>query len=387
MAWTAMRRFLATEPASGVVLLAAAGLAVALSNSPLRSLYDALLAIPLQVRLGALDLAKPLSLWINDGLMAIFFLLVGLEIKREIAEGQLSRPSQAALPVIGALGGMIMPALVYLAINRGMADNLGGWAIPAATDIAFALGVLALLGRAAPPSLKIFLTALAILDDLGAIVIIALFYTADLSPAALTTAAAAIALLLLFNRLGVTRFGPYMLVGILLWVAVLKSGVHATLAGVVLALCVPLRAEGGASPLHRLEHILQPWVAFGIMPVFAFANAGVPLGGVGLTDLADPLPLGIALGLFIGKQAGVLAFCWAAIRLGLAGLPPGADWRQFHGAALLTGIGFTMSLFIGNLAFDRPDQLAAIRLGVLGGSLLAAISGYLVLKMAARRKR
>lgn len=372
------------EAAGGVLLMLAAAAALLLDNSPLSWLYDALLATPVVVQVGALLLDKPLLLWINDGLMAVFFFLIGLEIKRELLTGRLSTWDHAALPAIAALGGMVVPALIYVAFNHGDPAALNGWAIPAATDIAFALGVMALLGSRVPVALKIFLLALAILDDLGAIVIIAIFYTADLSLASLAIAGACTAVLAGLNFAGVRRIAPYVLVGLVMWVCVLKSGVHATLAGVVIALTIPLRVPGGdqASPLHRLEQELHPWVAFLVMPVFAFANAGVALGGLALADLLAPIPLGIALGLFLGKQLGVFGFAWLATRAGICRLPQGVNWLQIYGTSLLAGIGFTMSLFIGTLAFPDPDHAAAVRLGVLSGSTLSALAGYLVLRLA-----
>ena len=379
----AIREFLRHESASGVILMLAAVLALVFDNSPLAWLYDGLLDTPLAIQVGALKIAKPLLLWINDGLMAIFFLLVGLEIKREVLEGELSSIDKAALPAVAAVGGMAMPAAVFVAINWGNAETLKGWAIPAATDIAFALGILALLGTRVPLALKVFLLALAIIDDLGAIVIIALFYTDGLSTTALSLAAIGIVGLILLNRLGVTRLTPYVLVGIFMWVCVLKSGVHATLAGVALAFAIPLRVKGNAetAPLRLLEHELHPWVAYGVMPIFAFANAGVPLGGLSFADLLAPLPLGIAAGLFIGKQVGVMSFVWIAVRVGLCRLPPGISWAQIYGVALLAGIGFTMSLFIGTLAFEDPSQASGVRLGVLCGSITSAICGYLLLRL------
>jgi len=384
-----IREFLRMEAAGGVLLVIAAVLALLLANSPAGGLYVALLDTPVVVQVGALTLAKPLLLWVNDGLMAIFFLLVGLEIKREVMEGELSTPARAALPGIAALGGMAVPAAVYLALAGGDPAAARGWAIPAATDIAFAVGVLALLGNRAPASLKVFLLALAILDDLGAIVIIALFYTAELSPVSLALAAVGLAGLVALNRMGVVRLAGYVLLGIFLWVCVLKSGVHATLAGVALAFAIPLRTGGprGASPLHTVEHALHPWVVYGILPVFAFANAGVSLAGLSVDALFAPVPLGIALGLFLGKQAGVMGATWAAIRLGVGALPAGATWMQFYGMALLTGIGFTMSLFIGGLAFTDEGYGVAVRIGVLSGSLLSAVAGYVVLRFIAVRRR
>ena len=333
--------------------------------------------------IGAFVIDKPLLLWINDGLMAVFFFLVGLEIKRELLEGELSTWRTAALPAFAAIGGMAVPAFVYLAINSGSPETLDGWAIPAATDIAFALGVLALLGPRVPTALKVFLLALAILDDLGAIVIIAAFYTADLSLASLGIAGVGATVLLAMNLLGVTRPSLYIVIGVAIWAAVLKSGVHATLAGVLVALMVPLNASDRAkSPLLSLEHGLKPWVAYMIMPAFAFANAGVTLEGVSLADLLSPVPLGIALGLFFGKQIGIMAFAWASVRFGISSLPKGTTWPQIYGVALIAGIGFTMSLFIGTLAFSDPALTNAVRLGVLCGSLLSGIAGYLLLRNA-----
>jgi len=374
--------FFEHQAAGGIVLMLAAVLALGLDNSPLAWAYDALLKTPVVVQIGALELNKPLLLWINDGLMAIFFFLVGLEIKREIFEGRLSNMRQAGLPILAAIGGMVVPALIFIALNVDDPSALKGWAIPAATDIAFALGVLALLGPRVPPALKVFLLALAIIDDLGAIIIIALFYTSQLSVSVLGVAAIGIAVLAYMNYRNVTRVVPYLLVGLVVWVCVLKSGVHATLAGVAVALFIPLRAtnDEGHSPLKEMEHGLAPWVAFGIMPIFAFANAGVSLQGLALSDLLAGIPLGIALGLFVGKPLGIMAFVWAGVKLGIARLPDGVSWMQIYGVSLLAGIGFTMSLFIGTLAFSDPEHAAAVRIGVLAGSVLSAIVGALVLK-------
>lgn len=380
-----LQGFLKQQSAGGVLLLIAAALALWIENSPLAWLYDALLGTPVEVRVGALQVAKPLLLWINDGLMAVFFLLIGLEVKREILEGDLSTPAQILLPGVGAVGGMLVPALFYVALNRGDPVAMNGWAIPTATDIAFALGVLAVLGPRVPPALRVFLMALAIFDDLGAIIIIALFYSGDLSTPSLMIAAVAVAGLLVLNLVGVTRLAPYVLVGILLWVAVLKSGVHATLAGVVLGFAIPLRdrRDPNHSPLRHLEHELHPWVAFFVVPLFAFANAGVSLEGLSLQSLLAPVPLGIATGLFLGKQVGVMLFCGALIRLGLARLPEGATWLGFYGVAVLCGIGFTMSLFVASLAFEHVGVGAPIadRLGILLGSGLSAVVGFLILRL------
>lgn len=378
------REFLRLESASGIVLMGAAVLALLLDNSPLSPLYTALFDMPVSVRIGDFAIAKPLLLWINDGLMAVFFLLIGLELKREMLAGELANAAQATLPAIAALGGMIVPSAIYAAINWGDPARIHGWAIPAATDIAFALGVLALLGQRVPIALKIFLTAVAIFDDLGAIVIIAFFYSADLSLTSFIAAAIGAVVLLILNRAGVTRLGPYILVGVALWVAVLKSGVHATLAGVVIALAIPLRArdEDGHAPLERLEHRLHPWVAFGILPLFALANAGVSFDGLSLKALTEPVPLGIALGLFLGKQLGIFLTVWLARTSGVASPPANATWPQVYGVSLLAGIGFTMSLFIGTLAFADPRYATDVRLGVLTGSLLSAVAGYVVLRLA-----
>ena len=379
------RQFIDSEAASALPLLVAAIAALVLANSPLAGAVNGILKTRLGIEWGPVSLAKPLLLWINDGLMAVFFLLVGLEIKRELMEGALSQPSQVALPVAGALGGMAVPALVYLFIARSDPAALHGWAIPAATDIAFSLGVLAALGNRVPLSLKVFLTTLAIVDDLGAIIIIAIFYTHDLSTLALSFAALFIVALGLLNRFGVRRLAPYLVVGFLLWVSVLKSGVHATLAGVVLAMFIPLRSAGEADekrPAIWLEHVIKPWSAWFIMPVFAFANAGLPLAGLSLASLMAPVPLAIAGGLFLGKQLGIVLGAAALILPGIAAMPRGATWRGLYGVAILGGIGFTMSLFIGSLAFpDDAVRESQVRLGVLAGSLLSAVSGYLVLRL------
>jgi Na+:H+ antiporter, NhaA family len=369
------------EAAGGLVLVVAALVALLASNSPLERLYDGFLDTPVGVRVGPLAIDKPLLLWINDGLMAIFFFLVGLEIKRELLRGELSTFGQAILPAVAALGGMVAPAVIYIAVTAEDPAALRGWAIPAATDIAFAVGVLALLGPRIPASLKIFLLALAIIDDLGAIIIIALFYTEQLSLTSLALAAAGIAVLVALNLRGVTRLAPYALVGLLIWVCVLKSGVHATLAGVVVALAIPIASKGDGDPslLEQLEESLHPWVAFAVLPLFAFANAGVSLQGMSLDKLLEPIPLGIAAGLFAGKMIGIFGATWIAVMGGLAGKPEGATWPQILGVAILGGIGFTMSLFIGMLAFPDPAQAAPLRLGVLAGSLMSALVGYAVL--------
>ena len=382
--------FLRLESASGIILLIAAILAMLVVNSPARPLYDALLGTPVEIRVGTFEIAKPLLLWINDGLMAVFFFLIGLEIKREFLAGELSDRSRVVLPFIAALGGMLIPAVIYASINWGDATAIKGWAIPSATDIAFALGVLALLGSRIPQALKIFLMALAIIDDLGAIIIIALFYTADLSLTALLIAAGAMIVLFILNRRGVLSLAPYLIIGMVFWAAVLKSGVHATLAGVITAFFIPFRKEEGASQtqLEMLEHDLHPSVVFGILPLFAFANAGIPLAAMTLDSLLHPVPLGVALGLFFGNQIGVFGFSWCAIKLGIAKLPQEVTWLQLYGVGALCGIGFTMSLFIGSLAFEQggPDITVDDRLGILIGSIAAGIVGYLILRLAPERQ-
>jgi NhaA family Na+:H+ antiporter len=378
-----VRDFLRLEAAGGILLFLGALAALLCANSGLAALYAGLLDTPVAVRVGAFEIAKPLLLWINDGLMAVFFLLVGLELKREALEGQLSRPSQIALPAIAAAGGMLVPGLVYAWLNWGDPVTMRGWAIPTATDIAFAVGVLALLGTRVPPALKLFVLTLAILDDLGAILVIALFYTAGLDYLALGVAAAAACALALLNYRGVTATQPYLFVGLVLWAAILKSGVHATLAGVVLAMFIPLRCEAPEPPLRQMERELHSVVSFGILPLFAFANSGVSLEGVGLSTLLDKAPAGIAAGLFAGKLVGVFGASWLAVRLGLGRLPEGLHWLHLVGAALLCGIGFTMSLFIASLAFQGESaQLAvASRLGILLGSAVAGVGAYLVLRL------
>ena len=385
-------KFIHLESSSGIVLIFAAILALLISNSSLSSYYSSFLKTEFIVGFGDSVFAKPVILWINDGLMAIFFLLVGLEIKREFLEGELNSRAKAILPVIAALGGMIVPAVIYIFINRHNQIALHGWAIPAATDIAFALGILSLLGSRIPQSLKILLTAIAILDDLGAILIIAIFYTTDLSFISLGWAMFCIAFLFLLNRLHIKSFIPYALVGIVLWIFVLKSGIHATLSGVIIAMAYPIRTadQPNRSPLRKLEHTLHPWVAFGVMPLFAFANAGVPLAGFSFKTLLESIPLGIAMGLFFGKQIGIFTASWLAIKFNIAAMPSNATWSDLYGIAILCGIGFTMSLFIGTLAFSHLPEIkyqAYIRLGVLTGSLLSGVAGYLVLYVLTRDRR
>lgn len=370
------------EVQSGLLLLTATAVALILANSAGVGLYQELLSIPVQVRVGALDIDKSLLLWINDGLMAMFFLMVGLEIKREVVHGHLSSLRKLALPGFAAIGGMVVPAIIYASLNWHDPVLLQGWAIPSATDIAFALGVLALLGSRVPPALKAFVLALAVMDDLGAVIIIALFYTSQLSVLSLSVAAAATSVLVLLNVLGVRRIAIYMVVGVVLWISVLKSGVHATLAGVVIALAMPVRHDAdGHSPAESLEHALHPWVAFFIVPVFAFANAGVSLQGVGAEVFSNSVFQGIFLGLVLGKQLGIFAFSWLCVRLGWATLPENTSYRQLYGAAVLCGIGFTMSLFISSLAFQHSGSSVELvdRLAVLMASILSACLGYAVL--------
>jgi len=377
----AIRKFLALEAAGGVLLAGAALVAIILANSPLDFVYTRFLDIPVEVRIGRFDVDKPLLLWINDGLMAVFFFRVGLELKHEMLEGELSSGAQVMLPALAAAGGMALPAAIYAWINWGDPLTLPGWAIPAATDIAFALGVLSLLGKRVPGSLKVFLMALAVLDDVGAIVIIALFYTDNLSPASLLIAGVALAILLALNRSGAQRASSYILVGVVLWASLLKSGVHATLAGVALAFFIPRTAA------HRLEQDLHAPVTYAILPLFAFANAGLALKGISLASFFQPLPLGIVSGLVIGKTLGVFGVTFLAVRLGLASMPAGAGWGSLFGLAMLCGIGFTMSLFIGGLAFEGLGLEYAnfTRLGILGGSLISALGGYALLHATLRK--
>jgi len=378
-----LKDFLKLESASGLILIVATVVALIFANTPLDHIYELFLSTQVGVQVGALEISKPLLLWINDGLMAVFFFLIGLELKRELIEGELSDPKQIVMPAAGAVGGMLIPALVYVFFNQGDDVALAGWAIPAATDIAFALGILAMLGNRVPVALKVFLVSLAIIDDIGAIIIIALFYTSELAVESLVVAAFAVAMLAFLNFRGVVKIVPYILVGLVLWVSVLKSGVHATLAGVVLAFFIPLKIknENGKSPAKELEHDLHSSVAFVIVPIFAFANAGVDLRGMSLERFLDPVPIGIALGLFAGKQIGVFGFAWLVIKLGWAKLPNNVNWKQLYGVATLCGVGFTMSLFIGSLAFEQTGEnnLFDDRLGILFGSFMSAVVGYLVL--------
>jgi NhaA family Na+:H+ antiporter len=386
----AVKEFLKLESAGGLLLMAATALALVAANSPFVDFYNAFLDAPVDVRVGAIEVAKPALLWINDGLMAVFFFLIGLELKREFLEGELSNWRQVALPAIGALGGMIVPMAVYVSLNYANPAALRGWAIPAATDIAFAVGVLALLGSRVPLSLKVFLTSLAIFDDVGAILIIALFYTDKLVASALFFAGVMVALLLFLNLRGVTKKAPYIIIGTALWLAVLKSGIHATIAGVILAFFIPLRPEtpGGPSPLREMEHDLHSTVSYGILPLFAFANAGIALEGVRLSSLLHPLPLGIAAGLFLGKQAGVFLFSWLAVKMKMAQPLESVGWKSFYGVSVLCGIGFTMSLFIATLAFEPGTLGESVdeRIGILVGSFLSAITGYFILKSSLKNR-
>lgn len=374
------------ESTGGILLVIVAIIAIMLANSSFSHLYEGFLNVPVQVRIADLNLEKPLFLWINDGLMAIFFFLVGLEIKREVMIGHLSEPSQVVLPAIAAVAGIAVPALIYAWLNYGDEIAIRGWAIPSATDIAFALGVFSLFKTRVPVSLKLFLLSVAIFDDLGAIIIIALFYSSELSVASLAIAACGVVVLALLNYLNVRRQAAYMLVGLVIWTAVLKSGVHATLAGFVIALFIPLslRNEDGHPMLPHLEHTLHPWVAFLILPLFAFANAGVSLDGVTMDILTNSVTLGIALGLVVGKQLGIFAICAVVIKLGWAKMPQGATWLQFYAVSILCGIGFTMSLFIGTLAFEGlpPQYLIEVKLGVLIGSIVSALLATALLMLS-----
>jgi NhaA family Na+:H+ antiporter len=380
-----IRNFLKMESAAGLVLMGAAALALVAANSPLAGYYDLFIETPVEVRIGRLEIAKPLLLWVNDGLMAVFFFLVGLEVKRELLEGELSRPSNVLLPALGAVGGIVAPVGLYVLFNYGDSVGMNGWAIPAATDIAFALGILMILGKRVPVSLKVFLVSLAIFDDLGAIVIIAIFYSSNLSISALVVATTCLAILGYLNWRHVSAVSAYVLVGVVMWVAVLKSGVHATLAGVALAMFIPMRSkdEPDRSPLRELEHDLHTVIAFGVLPLFAFVNAGISFAGMSFTDLLHPVSLGVASGLFVGKQLGVFLLCLVAIRLGMAKLPDGATLGSLYGVAILSGVGFTMSLFIDTLAFQNLPADTVFdfdaRLGILLGSIASGIVGYIVL--------
>lgn len=384
---TTIDTFLKRESSAGVLLIFVTIIALLLQNSGLSELYSNFLHTHVEIRFGDFQIAKPLLLWVNDGLMAVFFFLIGLEVKREILEGHLSSLSQIALPGVAAVGGMVVPALVFIAFNQGESFAMKGWAIPTATDIAFALGILSLLGDRVPLALKVFLLALAIIDDLGAIVIIALFYTVELSTASIVIASIALTILFVMNRLNVISKAAYILVGVILWISVLKSGVHATLAGVALAFMIPLNSkdrDGNSFSMSKeMEHGLHYWVAFMILPLFAFANAGVDLRGISLEQMLNPVPMGIMFGLFIGKQLGVFGFSLLAIKLGFASLPKDSNWMQLYGVSILTGVGFTMSLFVDTLAYnDTQIYLYADKLAILVASFLSGIVGYYVLKIA-----
>lgn len=384
------REFITLESSAGLILFVMAVLALIVDNSAWHNYYHAFFSQIFLIRLGEYELGKPVLLWVNDGLMVLFFLLVGLEVKRELFEGELNSRKKAVLPAVAAAGGMLGPAIVYLCLNYQNPDYLQGWAIPTATDIAFSLAILALLGSRVPPQLKIFLTALAIFDDIGAIVIIAIFYTKHISLNMLLVAFSLIVVLLLLNRFRVTHRAAYFLVGILMWMCVLKSGVHATLVGIIIAFAIPLRASGkpNVSPVRDLEHALHPWVAYLVLPLFAFANAGIAFDQLSWSHLWHPLPLGIAAGLFLGKQLGIFVSTWSIVKLGWARLPDRVTWTGVYGMALVAGVGFTMSLFIGSLAFGEGnlDHKAMVRAGVLLGSLISGVLGYGMLRLAFRSK-
>ena len=383
-----IQKFLKLEAASGILLLVSALLAMIFANTDLNQLYFSFLQTEVAIKFGAFSIDKPLLMWVNDGFMAVFFILVGMEVKRELFEGSLSSYQKAVFPAVAALGGMIVPALVYWFINQNSPEYQQGWAIPMATDIAFALGIVALLSKQVPPALKVFLLALAIIDDLGAIIVIALFFSHEMSMQALTIASLAIIVLVAMNRYKVTGLINYAIIGTILWASVLKSGVHATLAGVIIGFCIPLRGKNGEAPLHHLEHALAPWCSFAILPLFAFSNAGVSLEGMSLDKLASPLPLGVALGLIIGKPVGVFLFSYVSVLLGIAKLPEGINFKQIFAIAVLYGIGFTMSMFIAGLAFGEGDAsedvLALARLGILMGTFVSAIIGYFLLKLTTK---
>jgi len=381
-----IKKLIHHESFGGGLLVGAAVVAMLLANSPASSIYNFFLELPVQISFGNFAIAKPLLLWVNDGLMALFFLLIGLEIKREVLDGNLSSPQQIILPGVAAVAGIAFPALIYVFFNANDEIGVRGWAIPSATDIAFALGVFSLFGKRLPISLKLFLLSVAIFDDIGAIIIIALFYSTDLSTTSLMVAMAGLVILFVLNRCRVNLLTPYLVVGLIVWTAVLKSGVHATLAGFAIAWFIPLKLKDndGNEMLPDLEHSLEPWIAFFVLPIFAFANAGVDLGNIGINDLFSPITLGIALGLFFGKQIGIFGICWIVIKMKFTQLPKGSNWAQFYGVCLLCGIGFTMSLFIGTLAFQ--DQGLAyqtnVKLGVLLGSLASAIVAVGILNTA-----
>jgi len=382
---TKAKDFIDPTKLSGILLIVAAALALIFNNTGLATFYESLLTTPVTIDVGGFGISKPLLLWINDGLMAIFFFLIGLEIKREVLTGELSSMKKATLPIIAAIGGIVVPALIYVGLNSGSEYNLDGWAIPVATDIAFALGILALVGKGIPKELKVLLLSIAIIDDVAAILIIAFFYTANLSFLSLGLASIGMGLAIILNVMGVKKVSPYILIGIFMWICVLKSGVHATLAGVLLAFCIPMTNKKGECPVEELEHGLHPWVFFAIMPLFAFANAGVNLQGFSMEMITASIPLGIILGLFVGKQVGIFGFIWLGTKLKLCDKPLTTNWAHIYGLALLTGIGFTMSLFIGTLAYDAPETMAQIRISVLAASFMSAILGYTVLKLSIKK--
>lgn len=381
------KRFIQTDASSGIILVVAATIAMLLANSPMSATYNSFLEFPVAIKLGSFEISKPLILWINDGLMALFFFVVGLEIRRELFYGQLSKPSQIVLPFIAAVAGIAIPALIYVAFNSGDAIAMNGWAIPSATDIAFALGIFFLFGKHLPPSLKLFLLSVAIIDDIGAVMIIALFYSQDLATNSLLIAGFGLTLLFVFNRLQLENKTPFVLVSIIVWAAVLKSGVHATLAGFAVAWFIPIAKEKSKSMSYSIEHGLHPWIAFFVLPLFAFGNAGVSLIGVELSELFTPISIGIIGGLFVGKQLGIFAACYLAIKLKLCKLPKDATWQQLYGVCLLCGVGFTMSLFIGSLAFEEQGlaYLTQVKVGVLVGSLLSAVAGAWLLTRSANK--
>lgn len=390
MPFRLFREFIKLEASAGIILFATAMLALVIDNTSWAQYYEGFFSTKISLSVGSFfKLEKPLLLWINDGFMAVFFLLVGLEMKREMFEGELNSPAKAGLPAIAAFGGMFFPAIVYYYFNHHDPAAIRGWAIPTATDIAFSLGIISLLGSRIPVSVKVFLTALAIFDDIGAILIIAVFYTAHVSIVLLLIAVIMVLLLVLLNRFQVQRLGPYFVVGVVLWICVLKSGIHATLAGIVLAFAIPIRNPDNPSesPLRLLEHKLHPWVAFGVLPLFAFANSGVSFSGITFAHLVSPIPLGIALGLFLGKQVGIWLMTMLGVRLGVASLPSDISKMGLYGISLIAGVGFTMSLFIGTLAFPASATHAVyVRIGVIIGSFLSGLLGYLVLRFAYRGK-
>lgn len=379
-----IQQFFKLETAGGILLLAFACLAILFANTPLSQYYFDFLEMPVSLQIGAFSIYKPLLMWINDGFMAVFFILVGLEVKRELLVGAISTYQRAIFPAIGALGGMVVPVAVFWLLNREYPAFQQGWAIPMATDIAFALGVLALLGKRVPFALKIFLLALAIIDDLGAIVVIAIFFSHDLSATALVSALISIIVLIVLNRMRVSSLCAYAVVGAILWASVLKSGVHATLAGVIIGFCIPLKGKNGEKPLEDFEHLLAPWCSFMILPLFAFANAGVSLAGMSLSTLSSPLTLGVALGLVVGKALGVFSFSYFAVKVGIAKLSEGINFKQIFAISVLCGIGFTMSMFLAGLAFGGEQSdgelISLARLGILLGSTFSAVAGYLLLK-------